>query len=472
MNQKSNQPAAAKRNLVFLVSALIIFLFSCQKSTSPLQKEEPGSARFDNKGIGSGTVGPEMILRWNEAAIYTSLEVQKVRDAPPVPPFTESRYFAMVNLAMHDALNNIVPKYQTYALKDAREKDADANAAVAQAAHDVIIAADDELNAPAFFTTPAITDYINNLLQQSLSAIPDGDAKTKGIALGKKAAAAVLEKRANDGVATVQYPVTEGTLPGQYRFTFPFDGPPFNGFLDSPGWGDVTTFGGETSTQFLPPPPYEINSPEYTADYNEIKSMGCATCTGAGGRTQDQEDLAKFWAQNSPEGWNEIARKLIAQHNMDAWRVARLFALLQMTVADACICALKAKIYYFYWRPVTAVHMGDNDGNPNTVGDPTWQVLVFPTPPVPDYPSNHATNGGAAAELIKDFFGKDNFMFSFESTTLPNHARSFTSLSQAARENSLSRIYIGYHFRKACIEGEALGKQIGAWIAAHSLQEN
>ena len=457
-----------------LTPGLILFTFiSCRKEINHQQQEEElQSARFTNPGQGFGNISPEMILQWNEAAVYTSLELQKVPNAPPVPPFVEARYYAMVNVAMHDALNNIIPKYQTYALREARDKDADANAAVAQAAYDVIVAMYDKLNPPAFFTTPQIKNYIDNLLQQSLSTIVDDNAKTKGINLGKASAAAVLQKRANDGIANVMYPVTQGTLPGQYRFTAPFDGPPFNGFLDSPGWGDITNFGGETSVQFLPPAPYPVNSAEYTADYNEIKKLGCATCTGINGRTQEQEDIAKFWAESSPYGWNKVAREIIAQQNMDAWRVAKILSLLQMAEADAYIGAIKAKMHYFYWRPVTAIQLGDNDGNPNTVGDPNWQVLLFPTPPVPDYPSAHATAGGAAAEVIKGFFNSDNFSFSFGSTTLPGHQRSFNSLSQAARENSLSRIYIGYHFRKACMEGEGLGRKIGSYVFENNLKEN
>jgi Vanadium chloroperoxidase N-terminal domain len=457
-----------------LTPGLILFTFiSCRKEINHQQQEEElQSARFTNPGQGFGNISPEMILQWNEAAVYTSLELQKVPNAPPVPPFVEARYYAMVNVAMHDALNNIIPKYQTYALREARDKDADANAAVAQAAYDVIVAMYDKLNPPAFFTTPQIKNYIDNLLQQSLSTIVDDNAKTKGINLGKASAAAVLQKRANDGIANVMYPVTQGTLPGQYRFTAPFDGPPFNGFLDSPGWGDITNFGGETSVQFLPPAPYPVNSAEYTADYNEIKKLGCATCTGINGRTQEQEDIAKFWAESSPYGWNKVAREIIAQQNMDAWRVAKILSLLQMAEADAYIGATKAKMHYFYWRPVTAIQLGDNDGNPNTVGDPNWQVLLFPTPPVPDYPSAHATAGGAAAEVIKGFFNSDNFSFSFGSTTLPGHQRSFNSLSQAARENSLSRIYIGYHFRKACMEGEGLGRKIGSYVFENNLKEN
>ena len=130
----------------------------------------------------------------------------------------------------------------------------------------------------------------------------------------------------------------------------------------------MKTFGIQSSTQFPVPAPYLVNSPEYNSDYNEVKSMGCNTCTGVGGRTQDQENIAKFWVESSAMGWNKIAKAILAQKNMDAWKTARLFALLQMSVADAYISSLKYKMIYFFWRPYTAIHLGDSDGNTNTVG--------------------------------------------------------------------------------------------------------
>lgn len=456
----------------FLISLASLLMISCQKDVKTLSAaDEATAARFDNKGKGSGTVSPEMVLQWNEAATKVVYQIQALIPDPPIPPFIESRYYAMVNIAMHDALNTIVPKYKTYAYHS-RDKEANPDAAVAQAAHDVISFFFGQLNPPAFVTPQPVQDYINDLLTQSLNTIQDGEAKTKGIALGQAAAQAIIQNRSNDGIANVMFPVTPGTLPGQYRFTFPFDGPPFNGFYDSPGWGNLKTFGIENSEQFSVPAPYPINSAAYTADYNEVKRLGCVTCTGVNGRTQDQENIAKFWVENSPYGWNKAARAIVAEQNLDAWKVARLLALLQMTEADTYIASLKSKMNNFFWRPITAIHLADEDGNPDTQGDPNWQVLWFPTPPVADHPSSHATAGGAAAELLKDFFGKDDIHFSFESSTLPGQSRSFNSLSQAARENSLSRIYVGYHFRKACMDGEALGKQIGSWIANHSLQEN
>lgn len=472
-----------KNHLLFFVIVLLGAInFNCKKERDTIITDHNADTGVQSEkngnGNGNGNSSPEMVLRWNDAATYVVLQTQVAIPNPPIPPFIESRFYAMVNIAMHDALNNIVPKYKTFALQNARDKDADPDVAVAQAAYEVISHFFGQLNPPAFVTPQPIQDYIHNLHTQSLSSIPNGAAKTKGIALGHAAAQSIIENRSNDGIATVMFPVTEGTQPGQYRFYFPFTvppfplPPPFTGFYDSPGWGNVTTFGLQSSTQFSVPEPYEVNSAEYTSDFNEVKSLGCATCTGVGGRTPDQENIAKFWVENSPYGWNKVARAIIAQKNMNAWKVAHVLALLQITEADAYIASLKAKIIHFFWRPETAIHLADTDGNPNTTADPTWGVLWFPTPPVADHPSAHATAGGAAAELLKVLFEKDDFSFSLESTTLPGHTRSYTSLSQAARENSLSRIYVGYHFRKACIDGEDLGKKIGNWNATYTLLEN
>jgi len=455
---------------IFLLAALALFLFGCKKeqTNTKLPEDISSGKRFDNAGNGFGNISAEMVLRWNDAASYVVSRTLQLQPAPRIPPFRESHYYAMVNIAMHDALNNIVPKYKSYAL-NARDKDADPDAAVAKAAHDVISYFFGRLNPPANVTPQPVQDYIHDLLSQTLGSITDGGAKTKGIALGAAAAEAIIQNRTNDGSATAIFPITQGLLPGEYRSTPPFEA---SGFYDSPGWGNVKPFSIQSSTQFPVPPPYALNSPEYTTDYNEVKNMGCNTCTGAGGRTQDQENIAKFWVESSALGWNKIAKAIIAEKNPDAWKTARLFALLQMSVADAYISSLKYKMIYFFWRPYSAIRLGDVDGNPNTIGNPAWQVLVAPIPPITDHPSAHATAGGAAAQLLGQFFGTDNIDFSFESSSFAGNPRNYTSLSGAARENALSRIYVGYHFRKACFDGEALGNNIGAWVATHVLQEN
>jgi len=458
-----------KVHLLLGLAFISFFLFGCRKETdNPATEEISANTQFKNNGKSRGNVSPQMVLLWNDAATYVVVRTLQLQPTPRIPPFRESHYYAMVNIAMHDAMNNIKPKYSSYAL-NARDKNADPYAAVAKAAHDVISYFFGKLNPPANSTPQVVQDYIHDLLTQSLNSIPDGDAKTRGIALGAAAAQAIIQKRTNDGIANAVFTITQGTQPGEYRSTPPFT---ISGFYDSPGWGDVKTFGIENSTQFSVPAPYSLTSAEYTADYNEVKRLGCLTCTGAGGRTQDQENIAKFWVESSALGWNKIAKAIIAEKNLDAWKTARLFAILQMSVADAYIACLKAKMIHFFWRPYTAIQLGDNDGNPNTVGDPGWQVLVSPIPPIADHPSAHAAAGGAAAEVMKHFFENDNISFSFESSSLPGNSRNYGSLSQAARENSLSRLYVGYHFRKACMDGEDLGKSVGGWIGTHSLREN
>jgi hypothetical protein len=362
----------------------------------------------------------------------------------------------MVNLAMHDALNNITRKYNTYAL-DSLVKNADPTAAVAQAAYDVLI-----VEAPWYL------GKYDSLLKSSLSLSLEAESKTKGIAVGHAAASAIINKRINDGSANAQHAYVPGNTPGSYRFTAPFDCPPFNGLYAVPGWGDVKPFGLLSNSQFRPEPPFAVESKQYADDFNEVKELGSVNSTV---RTTDQTHIALFWTESSPIGWNRIARIILNQNqnSIDAWKAARLFALLQLAEADAYISSCEAKTHYNYWRPITAIHEATDDGNPETVADSTWEVLAFPTPPIADYPSAHATAGGAAATVISNFFGTDKISFTTSSTTNAG-VRSFNSLSQAALENGLSRVYIGYHFRNASMKGITLGNKVGDYIFNNYLQ--
>jgi hypothetical protein len=430
---------------VMLFSAIILSFLSCQKFSW-----------WDtwHGGKGSGPGNPAMVLKWNDAATH-AVALAGAGPNGPLPPMPESYIYAQVNVAMHDALNSILPKYKTYALMNTIEIQADPDAAVAKAAHDIIIA-----------LLPPVTAYADSIYQVSVNGIADGNAKTKGINLGKAAAVAMLTKRSNDGYATAQIPYTQGVLPGQYRSTPPFDGPPFNGFVAVPGWGKIKPFGVSSSSQFRPVPPYAINSAEYTADYNDVKNLGAAVNST---RTADQTEIGLFWLENCPLGWNRIARNLITEKNLDAWTAAYLLGVLHIALADANISCLEAKYYYNFWRPITAIQSGDNDGNPNTAGDASWNVLAPPTPPVPDYPSNHAVNGAAAAQVLADFFG-DHTNFSPTSSSLPNVTRHYSSFIQAAHDNALSRIYVGFHFRNAVNKGEEQGYKVGDYVFKHVLE--
>ncbi len=421
-----------------LFTIMLFSLNSCKKNAT---ESLPPIEDLSLKAKAPAAINPLMVFRWNEAATKA---VTRAGTGPngPLPPMPESYIYAQVNVAMHDALNSISPTYKTYALLNTLNPGANPDAAVAKAAHDIIVA-----------LLPPETAYADSLYQVCINGIANGASKTEGINLGQAAAAAMMAKRSNDGYANAQIPYTQGTLPGQYRSTPPFDGPPFNGFVAVPGWGNITPFGVASSSQFRPVPPYPINSPEYTADYNEIKNLGAGVNST---RTPEQTQIGLFWLENSPLGWNRIARLLIQKQNMDAVSAAHLLGVLHMALADANISSLEAKFYYNYWRPITAVQLGNVDGNPNTVGDPSYNILAPPTPPIPDYPSNHAVNGGAAAMVLADFFG-NNVSFTATSSSLPKVTRSFSSFGEAANENALSRIYVGYHFRNAVNKGEEQG---------------
>ena len=237
----------------------------------------------------------------------------------------------------------------------------------------------------------------------------------------------------------------------------------------APGWADVTPFVLRDSSQFRPGPPYAVTSRKYTADFVEVKRLGGDDITTPSARSAEQTEIALFWVESSPLQWNRIARTVSADTRLDLWEQARLFGLLNMALADGYIGSFETKYHYNYWRPVTAIQTADTDGNPNTSADPTWTPLVT-TPPIPDYDSAHSVEGGAASKVLKRFFGTDHISFKTCSLTLPPGStcndltpvlRRYTSFSQAAAENGLSRILVGFHFRKAVDEGIEHGNKIG-----------
>jgi hypothetical protein len=395
----------------------------------------------------------ETVLSWNQAATVAVLTSGNI---PPYPPMIESRIYAMVNVAMHDALNTIEPRYERYALTTDVNTNADARAAVAQAAHDVLVA-----------VLPTSKHMADSLLTVSLDSITT-DNKAAGFEIGKASASAMLAKRAADGASTAQVPYTQGTLPGAYRSIPPFDGPPNKGYVAVPGWGLITPWGLTSGSQFRADPPFTLSSKQYAADYKEIQEIGCINSTV---RTADQTQIALFWLDNVPLSSNRITRDLVVKHKLDAWKTAYLLALVQMAEADANIASFDSKFHYNLWRPITAIRLGDEDGNPDTKGDPTWNVLAPPTPPVPDYTSNHSANGTAAAEIWKNYFGTDEEDITAKSNALPNVTRHLTTFSQVADEIAISRVYVGYHFRNATVTGKAQGRKVGKFIFDHCLKE-
>jgi hypothetical protein len=401
----------------------------------------------------------DAVTAWNvnagEAALAAGL-------APTNNPLHESRLYAVMHLAIHDALNAIDRRSRPYAVDLPPTPGASAEAAVAAAARDVLVSLLTELPPP--FAGAAGVMSVEVDYTAALAAIPDGPAKTQGIELGQAAAEAFLELRAEDGADTplFDFAYPQGTEPGEYRFT-----PGFN-FVFAPGWADVTPFVLKDSSQFRPGPPYAVTSKKYTADFNEVKALGGDDATGSA-RTPEQTEIALFWVESSPLQWNRITRTVSGTEGLDMWENARLFGLLNIALADGYIGSFETKSHYNYWRPVTAIQTAETDGNPDTSADPTWTPLVT-TPPIPDYDSAHSVEGGAAAAVLKRFFGTDDISFTTCSLTLPVGStctdaspvlRSYTSFSQAEEENGLSRILVGFHFRDAVEAGIKHGEKIG-----------
>jgi hypothetical protein len=359
-------------------------------------------------------------------------------------------------------VNGIDRRYRPYAYFGNVVPNASPAAAVATAAHRVLVR---QFTLLIPYGCPSQRNLFDGVLKSSLARIPDGPAKDAGLAVGQRAADAILAMRAADGwnqqlLQDFNYP--QGTSPGEYRFTPPFD------FVLLRDWGNMQPFVLYRAAQYRPGPPYPVNSSQYTQDYNEIKRLGGDGVTTPSQRTPDETEIARFWYESSPQGWNRIARRVSVVRGPGLWETARLFALLNLASADGYIANFESKFHYNYWRPITAIRLGDADGNPGTVGDPGWTPLLD-TPPVPDYASGHSVQGGAAAEILKLFFGTDDISFRTCSLTmLPGRncgeasekLRSFSSFTQAAEENALSRILVGIHFRKACMEGVRHGRKI------------
>jgi hypothetical protein len=386
-----------------------------------------------------------VVADWSTAAYDAFVAEEKYGH-----PLRSVRVMTMVHIAQHDALAAIRPSYAAYALQESAP-DANPVAAAASAAFEVLAA---EL--------PGQRAALQTRLEQSLASVPDGAARQKGLELGQRAAAAILERRRKDGSGgQVLVPMATDAAPGEYRPIPPAD------YVYAPGWRDVQPFALQNAQQFRAPAPPALDSAEYAAAFQEVKAQGGkASAT----RSPDQSVYAKFWWEFSDIGWNRIARVVSAERKLGLQATARLFALLNMALSDAYLAGWDSKLHYNFWRPTTAIRAAESDGNPATTPDPTWESAET-TPPVHDYVSTHSAVGNAGAEVLAHVLG-DATPFSFTSTTAvpAGTGRQFTSFSQAADENADSRVQGGLHFRFSCLAGQAMGRQVGSWVAATTLR--
>ena len=290
-------------------------------------------------------------------------------------------------------------------------------------------------------------------------------AKRLGVAWGEKVASEIMLWRSTDGAAMpVAY--TPGTRPGDWQPTPPAFAPAL-----LPQWGDVVPFGLQSGDLFRPPPPPALNTAAWAADMNEVKRLGAINSTE---RTADQTIIAQFWANGAgtetPAGhWNRIAHSISDQRGLSLRQNARLFALLNIALADAAIVSWDCKFAYNLWRPVTAIRNADLDGNGATEKVADWTPLLV-TPPFPEYTSGHSTFSGAASRVLEMFFGTDRITFTVDSDGTPGHFRTFTSIAAAANESGMSRIYGGIHFQSANVWGLASGRACGEYVSTRLLQ--
>ncbi|MDO8432731.1 MAG: vanadium-dependent haloperoxidase [Candidatus Binatus sp.] len=447
--------------------------------------------------------GVALLRRWNQIAIDAS----GLDHTPPAPgetrlfgeqigPGRASRAMAIVHIAMFDAINAISGKCRTYTGIH-RAPAASMDSAIVQAAHDTL---------SALFPSQAPT--FDTLLVQDLTTMRPGqrNAKAKGIALGHRAASAILGMRANDG-SQIPEPhmgvdFIPSLLPGMWRQ----DPISLLGLALGAYWGDVQPFVLASSSQFRAPVPPALTSAEYTSAYDEEKSIGGDGIGTPTVRTPEQTVIGTFWAYDGtpslcapPRLYNQITVHIADQigTSADVVQFSRLLALVNTSMADAGIAIWESKYFYQYWRPVAGIQESDpgtgptglGDGNPATIGDPAWSPLGAPasnliavnfTPPFPAYPSGHAGFGGALFETLRHFYGTDQIAFRFMSDEFngvtkdhngvprPKVTRRYGSLSQAEEENGQSRIYLGIHWRFDKTEGIAQGRKVGDWVFDHA----
>jgi membrane-associated phospholipid phosphatase len=438
----------------------------------------------DASGLDHTPVGP------NEARLF----------GEQLGPARASRAMAIVHLAMFDSLNATTPRsrYRSFTGFRSAPRGASADTAVAQAAHDALLA-----------LFPSQGRRLDAVLEEDLARIRGSkSSKLLGSQVGMRVAELILARRAADGAQHAEprvgdeFPVGQG--PGEWRPDPISQGPLALGAY----WGEVEPLAIDLVTRFRPPPPPALRSSEYAQVFEEALQLGGDGVQRPTLRTADQTIAGTYWAYDGtpslcapPRLFNQILLHIAQQQNTtDALQLLRLLTLANVAMADATTVAWEAKYHYNYWRPITAIREADagtgpgglGDDNPATQGDGEFMPLGAPasnllgpnfTPPFPAYPSGHATMGGAMFQVLRRFYGTDLIPFTFVSdelngVTVDNHGavrpvvpRSFSSLSQAEHENGMSRVYLGIHWRFDSDAGIRSGNRVGDYVFDHALRE-
>lgn len=381
----------------------------------------------------------DVITDWNKTAIDVMRAVSVAGN-----PWTRS--MAIMNVSMADAVNSVENRYSRFTPELPSDPNASSEAAAAAAARDILMR-----------QYPGQKAKIDEAYAASLAKVPDGPARAAGISLGEKVAAAVFTERQND----------QTNLPDTYRpiatpgVWVPTTPPLFPQYATAKPWGM------DSASQFRPGPPPALNSALYARDYNETKDFGGVKSTK---RTDAQSDAVRFWTQiNLGPAWFQAAAQVSDRKNLSLSDKARVFALMSMALANCFIVDWDAKFTYNFWRPITAIRNGDQDGNDATERDAAWQPLNA-TPMHPEYPSQAGINAGAASGVLEAIFGKEPEGFVATDINDARLSRQFASFAQMDQEHKEVRIWGGIHFRNSLEVGDVMGKKIADHLVANYMK--
>ncbi len=419
-----------KNTILWTMRLFVAALLLCAASVAPAQEKQEAELAPNE----------EVILQWNRILTQTVA-------TPGAQPATilSQRSFAMMHLAMFDAVNSIDGSYKPYLTEVWGGGRASVKAAAAQAAHDVLASL--YPNQQAIFTTE---------LTDSLVGISAAQA-ARGRSIGRTVAQRMLANRANDGWMIAPPPFILPMTPGNWQPT-----PPASAAATFTQFPNVTPFALTQATQFLPAPPPALTSAEYAADFNEEKELGSAVSAT---RTPDQTLTAQLWASGpvADTRYNNLIRTLALSRNNSTVENARLFALHYLAAHDTLLTTFTSKFTYGLWRPLTAIRRADEDGNPNTISDPNWTSLIA-APPYPAYAGNAAAASASVATTLALFFGRDDIEFQVNFGGTPNVIRNYRSFAALNTEVARSRVYGGIHFNFDNQAGQSVGRNVANFV--------
>jgi hypothetical protein len=399
--------------------------------------------------FGSAVAKADVVLDWNVIAVNTAI-------ANGQNPFAQARSAAIVQLAVFESVNAITGEYHPYLGTIVAPPGACPDAAAIQAAYRVL---------STYF--PASASTLDAERANSLASIPDGQAKTDGIATGDAAALAMIALRANDGSSPPQFKIPGPVVPGEWQATPSC--PIVNGIKVGIAfqWQNVTPFGIPSASEFLLDPPPALASHQYAKAYNEVMTVGSIDSTE---RPPDRANVALFYAASSPTlSFNQALQQVAQEQWHSLSENARALAVVNMAMNDSLVASFLNKYHYNFWRPETAIHAGDTDGNPKTQADPSFVPFVT-TPCFPSYPSNHGSAANGAAEILRRIYGEGGHFITLSNPAVPDIVLQYTTFKQITDDISDARVYGGIHFRTDQVAGKRLGKAIGKAVYKNNLR--